>query len=235
MVPAEAGQVVALSLLRRLAVLLGIFVGLCGVAILAGRLLFGQPVQLETRFLHWLGSIRTDPLNTLGQRVTFLGSTLWLLGVSLVVGSGLLLKRRTADAAILLAAGIGSSAITNLVKVLVARPRPGVVPHLAVTSTLSFPSGHACSSAAVYMALALVLPASHLHRRVAMTAAALLAMAIAFSRVYLGVHYPSDVLAGLALGWLWVAAVFFALGPLKPENRTPGPETVDANTMQDAR
>jgi undecaprenyl-diphosphatase len=58
------------------------------------------------------------------------------------------------------------------------------------------------------MALALVLTADRRHRRIAMAVAVLLAMAVAFSRVYLGVHYPSDVAAGLVLGWLWVVAVF---------------------------
>jgi undecaprenyl-diphosphatase len=191
-----------------LALLLGVFVALCAAAVLAGKLLFGEPLQPEIRFLDWLASIRNAPLNTLMQGLTFLGSTFWLAAISLLISGWLLLKRRTADVALVLAAGLGSSAITNLVKVLVERPRPGVVAHLASTSTWGFPSGHSCSSAAVYMALALVLSAERRHRRIAMAVAALLAIAVAFSRVYLGVHYPSDVVAGLALGWLWVTAVF---------------------------
>jgi undecaprenyl-diphosphatase len=200
----------AAGYLTWLALLLGIFVGLCALAVLAGKLLFGEPLQLEIRFMHWLASIRTAQLTTVERGFTFLGSTLWLVCVSLLVSAWLLFKRRTADVALLLAAGLGSSAITNLVKVLVARARPEVVPHLDPVSTLSFPSGHSCSSAAVYMALALILAADRLHRRIAMAVAVLLAVAIAFSRVYLGVHYPTDVLAGLALGWLWVTAVFVA-------------------------
>ena len=71
----------------------------------------------------------------------------------------------------------------------------------------------ACSSAAVYMALALILTSGIRRRRIAMAAAALLAAAVAFSRLYLGVHYPSDVLAGLVLGWLWVAVLSVARRP----------------------
>lgn len=198
---------------RRLAVApatlgLGAFLVLCGGAVLVGRVFVATPLAPELRFLGWLGSVRTPGLTTVEQGVTFLGSTLWLMIVSLVVLGWLLSRRRIADALLILGAGVGSVAITNLVKVLVDKPRPGVVPHLAATSTLSFPSGHSCSSAAVYMALALVFAHVSVPRRAAVTAAVLLAMAVAFSRLYLGVHYPTDVVAGLVLGWLWVAALW---------------------------
>lgn len=203
------------------AVLLAVFLGLCVAAVLAGRLLLGQPVLLDAGMLHWLASIRTAPLNNLEQGFTFLGSTFWLAGISILVCGWLLLKGRPADAVLLVTAGLGSSAITNLVKVLVERPRPDLVPHLVSTSTWSFPSGHACSSAAVYMGLAAVLAADRLHRRIAMAAAALLAAAVAVSRVYLGVHYPTDALAGLALGWMWVTGVLVTRGALRPRWRSP--------------
>jgi hypothetical protein len=129
----------AAGYLTWLALLLGIFVGLCALAALAGKLLFGEPLQFEIRFMQWLASIRIAQLNTVERGFTFLGSTLWLVCVSLLVSAWLLFKRRTADVALLLAAGLGSSAITNLVKVLVARARPEVVPHLDPVTTLELP------------------------------------------------------------------------------------------------
>jgi membrane-associated phospholipid phosphatase len=193
-------------------VVLGTFVLLCSVAVLIGRLFFATPLPAEVQFLSWVGSIRTPSLTTIEQGVTFLGSTFWLLVLSLLAIAWLLSRRRVGDALFVLVAGLGSVASTNLIKILVDKPRPGVLPHLATASTLSFPSGHACSAAAVYMALVLVGTGGVLQRRVATIAAAVLAMAVAFSRLYLGVHYPSDVVAGLILGWLWVAALWTLRG-----------------------
>jgi membrane-associated phospholipid phosphatase len=184
---------------------------LCGAAVLTGRLLFTVPFGAELRFLDWLGPHRTAALTTIEQGLTFLGSPFWLVCVGLVAVAWLLARRRPGDALFIAVAGLGSSAITNLVKVIVDKPRPGVLPHLVTTSTLSFPSGHACSAAAVYTALGMVLTRARPRlRRVAVVVAGLLAMAIAFSRVYLGVHYPTDVVAGLVLGWLWVSAAWLA-------------------------
>jgi membrane-associated phospholipid phosphatase len=99
----------------------------------------------------------------------------------------------------------------SVAKVLVARPRPALVHPIASASGYSFPSGHAGGSAAVYGALALVFSAGAARwaRLVLVSGTAFLLSAVAVSRVLLGVHYLSDVAAGIALGLAWVSGAAF--------------------------
>jgi undecaprenyl-diphosphatase len=104
----------------------------------------------------------------------------------------------------------GAMLLSDLIKVLVSRPRPPVE-HLQHVTGSSFPSGHATQASAFWLALVLLAPAAGASPRATRTAAGamlVLVAAVAASRVYLGVHYPSDVLAGVVLGacwtlWLW--------------------------------
>ena len=96
--------------------------------------------------------------------------------------------------------------VNTLIKALVGRPRPTIVSHLAEASGSSFPSGHSFNSAVVYMGIALALAALSARRGVRwslIAGAAALTALIALSRVWLGVHYPSDVLAGWLGGMAW--------------------------------
>jgi membrane-associated phospholipid phosphatase len=107
----------------------------------------------------------------------------------------------------------GQFAVMNLVKALVERARPDIH-RLSAVSGSSFPSGHATAAAATFAALALVFGRSHSPRVRAVLAgiAVALAVAVACSRVLLGVHWFSDVVGGLALGWAWFAACSVAFG-----------------------
>jgi undecaprenyl-diphosphatase len=110
---------------------------------------------------------------------------------------------------VLLMGAVGGGAVSaQLVKVLVARPRPPLADARLVETSYSFPSEHATLAVALYGTAAFLLMRAvrpDALRALAGSAAALLALAIGVSRVYLGVHYPSDVLAGWALGGAWVA------------------------------
>lgn len=118
----------------------------------------------------------------------------------------------------LLVAALGVSAVSNIIKHIADRARPTVVAEAAALGP-SFPSGHSATAAAFYAAVALVLArhAGWRWRRVLGAAAVGIALAVAATRVMLGVHWVSDVVAGLAVGWAWFAAcaILFGRGLLK--------------------
>ena len=125
--------------------------------------------------------------------------------------AALLLRRwnRPADDIALVVIAAGSAALPWLVKLIVARPRP-TFEHLQQLSSLSFPSEHTTQAAAIYLTVAILL-SKDLNRglrELVIVLALLIAVVVAWSRVYLGVHYPSDVAAGLILGWSWALLVF---------------------------
>ena len=141
--------------------------------------------------------------------VTALGSGTVLTGAVAAVVGLLLVKRLWLTAALAMAATLGGSILAAQAKHWVARPRPELVDHLVQVTGLSFPSGHATNSAIIYLTLAgLVAQAEHGRtvRDYTFAVAVLLVGAIGLSRVYLGVHWPSDVLAGWCAGTGWAAA-----------------------------
>jgi len=135
---------------------------------------------------------------------------MWLAGgtaIALFVRAG-----RHAQAAWLALSLIGASMLDALLKQWLHRPRPDIVPHLARVTSASFPSGHAMIAATVYLTLALMIAdAWPRTRRIAVVLAVTLVVLIGVSRVYLGVHWPSDVLAGWSLGIVWAVAVLAAV------------------------
>ncbi len=128
------------------------------------------------------------------------------------IGVGFLLAlRRRIEAAWIGIALVGATLLSSALKQWLHRPRPELVPHLARVSSLSFPSGHAMVSSAVYLTLAIMLgEAQPALRRYFIALAVALVVLIGCTRVYLGVHWPSDVLAGWAFGSAWALAVYAA-------------------------
>lgn len=138
--------------------------------------------------------------------ITSLGSTTVLTLVTLVA-IGYLLIAGKRGAALLVAVSVGGGTlISSLFKAIFDRPRPDIVAHIIDVSTASFPSGHAMLSAVTYLTLGALMARvepSHLRKVYFLGLAVFLTLAIGFSRVYLGVHYPTDVLAGWSLGAAW--------------------------------
>ena len=155
--------------------------------------------------------------------VTALGGVTVLVLVTALAAGFLLAARHWLTMALVLGGTISGTLLVTLVKALVGRTRPAVTDHLVQVYDASFPSGHAANSASVYLTLALLtlqITQGRAVRRYILAATALLVVAIGCSRVYLGVHWPSDVLAGWTFGALWAVA-WWALGAAI-RARTPG-------------
>ncbi len=129
---------------------------------------------------------------------------------ALVAGLALgavLLARRWREAALLAVTVLSAPTLNAAMKLLFARPRPALVPYLAPADGLAFPSGHASGSAAIYLAVALALGQLSGRTRPLVLLALIWSALVAFSRVWLGVHWPSDVLAGWVLGIGWTLTI----------------------------
>jgi membrane-associated phospholipid phosphatase len=148
------------------------------------------------------------------KTVTQLGSTIVVVVVGVIIGLGTsIATRRVAPAVFMLMVLVGNSAIVNLIKVLVDRARPTISMLTGFTGQ-SFPSGHSAAAAACWGAVALLVARhwSRSGRSAAYGTAAAIAVAVACSRVFLGVHWLSDVVAGLAVGWGWLSLCSIAFG-----------------------
>lgn len=176
-----------------------------------GRWPFGFDEALVRGAREWDGPAR---LRRAAVDVTALGGGT-VLTLAVVAATGLLLVRRlwlTAGAIVL--AALSGNLMVDLIKGHVARARPTLVPQLVEVSNYSFPSGHAANSAIVWLTLAAlggqVVP-ERAARAYLAGGAVLLVAAIGASRVYLGVHWPSDVLAGWSFGALWALGWWWLL------------------------
>lgn len=172
----------------------------------------------------WLPDVARD-VTSLGS-----GAVLVLIGVIVV---GFLVVVRARGAAVLLAGAlVGGGLLTAVLKRYFERPRPDLVSHAVDVSTASFPSGHAMLSAVTYLTLAALLTRLQLKpaaKAYLMFAAALLSILIGLSRVYLGVHWPTDVLAGWSVGAAWAILCWLAARALQQRGvvERPGESRAD--------
>ena len=187
---------------------------------LADAVTDGPPGHTDERLLRSLRE-PDDPADPLGpawleeaaRDVTALGSYPVLGLLVAAVAGGLLATGHRSAALLVVASALGGMALSPLLKGAYARPRPELVPHAARVFTSSFPSGHAMLSAVVYLTLGAVLARLASRRRAKLFAvgtAVAVAGLVGLSRVYLGVHYPSDVLAGWCAGVAWAVTCWLA-------------------------
>jgi undecaprenyl-diphosphatase len=177
----------------------------------AEDLLTGDPlVRFDRATASYLHSLATPPLTAFFLTVTALGSVETIVLIGVVVAGVLARRRQWLYLGTWITAVGGSAALNQLLKQLFARPRPYFEHPLLLETSYSFPSGHAMESFVVYGMLAYfaVLALRTWQARAAVVfGTTLLVLVIGFSRIYLGVHYFSDVLAGFAAGGVWLSAL----------------------------
>lgn len=177
---------------------------LAALALIWGAMLWLGTGALDHQVLDTLYAGGDSVRETFAQIVTRFGDPDLLLLVTGLVGLLLIARREIRPAALFLGISISGRLVVDLQKALIGRPRPDSHLHLIGTRTDSFPSGHASSAVMVWMTLALLIPPEARWRRPALIAAALAAFLAGLSRPMLGVHYPSDVIAGWCFGLFWI-------------------------------
>jgi undecaprenyl-diphosphatase len=183
----------------------------------------GQTLSFDSHLLLALRSPDniTDPLGPIWVEEMFrdftaLGGTGVLLFVVLGAVVYFLLERKYRELNVLLVTFVGGLLLNTMLKIWFDRPRPDLVPHLAHVVDMSFPSGHTMLSAVAYLTLGALLARTQAKRRsriFIMLIAALLTLLVGISRVYLGVHWPTDVMAGWILGSAWTLLCWLGLRP----------------------
>lgn len=199
-----------LLLLLGALVLLGIILV---ILTLAGHVLEGDTLEFDKRLLASLRKAN-NPAQPIGPAwlelaafdITALGGPTVLGMTVLAVVGFMVLHGMYRNAAFVFLASVGGWLLNDLLKELFARPRPQVVPHLRQVMSLSFPSGHALTSAAIFLTLGALLmrvAQTRLVKIYCMAIAMVATLLVGTTRVYLGVHYPTDVLAGWLIGISW--------------------------------
>jgi undecaprenyl-diphosphatase len=188
---------------------------------IAGEVSEGETLGLDRRILLALRN-PADPADPIGSQslqeamrdVTALGGVTVMVLVTVVSVLAFLMHRRRWHAGIMAGTVLLADISSEALKHLYGRPRPDLVPHGSYVYSASFPSGHSTLSAATFLTLAMLIASLEPARgtkAMAFVVAGALVLAIGFSRVYLGVHWPSDVLAGWCLGGAWALAAWTAL------------------------
>ena len=168
---------------------------------------FDRAVMLALREPH-------DPADPLGpawiefvaRDVTSLGGTAVLVMLTCAAVGYLLLTRRWGAAVLVTISVVGGTLISSGLKAMFDRPRPDLVPHAVEVTSASFPSGHAMLAMITYLTLGAVLAevqTKHRYKAYILAWALLLSVLVGLTRVYLGVHWPTDVLAGWCIGAAW--------------------------------
>lgn len=196
---------------------------------IADEMAEGETQSLDSRII--LGLREPGDLNNpIGSRnieeavrdITALGGTTLVVIVTAVSVLTFLFHKKRVHALVMAGVVLAAWGSSQATKALYGRPRPDLVPHDAYVYSASFPSGHSTMSTAAFLTLAMLVASLEARRRskaLAYAVAALFVVGVGFSRVYLGVHWPTDVLAGWCLGSAWALAGWIALRALRAPTR----------------
>ena len=180
--------------------------GTIGFAKLAEVVREGYTQQFDTAVLRWIGAHHSPTLTTIMTEITPLGTGIVVLTVVGVTTAFLWHTEHKHSARMLLAATAGAILLNNALKLLFDRDRPNVFEWETHAASSSFPSGHAMSATVVYGTVAYLLARLQKHgwaRALTLLFAVVMVALICLTRLYLGVHYPSDVLGGIIVGLAW--------------------------------
>lgn len=210
---------------------------LLGFIMLASEVLEGETFAFDRWLLRVLRepadhSIPVGPgwLQEFMIDATALGGVSLLTLITGLAAGYLLARRKLRTAAFLTFAVLSGAALSTLLKVGFVRPRPDLVAHLVDVHTASFPSGHAMNSAITYLTLSALLARSEKDRRVRIYLLSVgigLTILIGLSRVYLGVHWPTDVVAGWCVGGAWAILCSLIAKALQRRKEIDAPQGTD--------
>ena len=220
---------------------LGFIFGIAGVvafAQLAEVVMEGATQSLDEYGLRWINSHQSETLDHVMMEITSLGNFAVLLVMLLVVSAFLWLSNHKISVVLLMLGVGGGYLANNVLKLAFDRDRPSVFEPVADVMTSSFPSGHAMVSTIAYLSVAYLvgrLEPKPAMRRVTWTLAIVIIILVAISRMYLGVHYPSDVIGGIVAGVAWLGFVVAGMHAVQFfSRRTKGGKKVVREKEQDA-
>jgi undecaprenyl-diphosphatase len=167
----------------------------------------GETQHFDNTIMHFVAAHRgPEWLQEVGRDITSLGSVVVLSLVTFAVAGFFLLQRKYAAMLLVLTATIGGIVISTVIKYFVSRGRPTLFEHADIVYTSSFPSGHSMLAAVVYLTMGSLLTRlvrGRLLKLYFLLVAMTLTVLVGASRVYVGVHWPTDVLAGWTAGLVW--------------------------------
>lgn len=200
--------------------LAAIALGLIGFVLLAALVMADTAHAFDHGILSWLhvhggsapvfGAWLVDPMTDITALGGYTALTLLTLGAALYYA---LLRNYATAATVVLAIG-SSGLVTHLLKQGIGRMRPDLVDHLTHSANASFPSGHALQATVAFLIIGALAGQAQQNKRIKaliLASAALLIFLVGISRVYLGVHWPTDVLAGWCLGTAWAGLWWLVL------------------------
>ena len=164
-----------------------------------------EAVSFDRSSLLWIHQFANPQLDGVMLFITALGNPPMVITVFTATIIWLGIKRRSADVVRFAAVCVGGVLINQVMKLFFAKPRPELWTRLISEYSFSFPSGHAVGSMVIYGFITYIFAKELVqYRNYIYFVASMLILAIGFSRLYLGVHYPTDIIAGYGIGFLWL-------------------------------
>jgi membrane-associated phospholipid phosphatase len=181
-----------------------------GFALLADEVREGDTLTVDENILNAVFQTSAPFFDRLFHFIAYLGDTVVVAVASALLCIGLYLKRYFYRSLFIALAMGGIGLLIVFLKLVFARPRPELWQQIVTETSYSFPSGHATASSAIAICLTMIFWRSK-WRYVVLALSIMYVVLVGYSRLYLGVHYPSDVIGGWALSALWLAAVGLVL------------------------